>query len=66
MNVERWFKQLEITDSIKRHIRAKEQAEVAEQEKIRQEAEKRAWNRELVSEISKNTKLKGGGYENGI
>ena len=67
MNAERWFKQLEMTNSIKRQIRAKMLKEAAEEQRIRQEGKKRALICELVYEISKNTNsLKGGNNEDGI
>lgn len=34
-------------EKVRRQLRAKERAEAAEEERIRQEAEKRAWLREL-------------------
>jgi len=47
MDAERWIKQLEMLEKVSQQIRAKERARLAEEEKIRQEAEKRAWLREL-------------------
>jgi len=47
MDAERWIKQLEMIEKIRRAVLAKEKAQAAEEEKISQEAEKRAWLREL-------------------
>lgn len=47
MSAEKWMKHLEMFEKVRRQVRAKERAEVAEQERIRQEAEKRALLREL-------------------
>lgn len=47
MDAERWMKELEMIDKVRRDLRAKERAEAAEQERIRQESERRAWMREL-------------------
>ena len=47
MNAERWMQQLEMWEKARQQVRAKERAEAAEQERIRQEAEKRTWLREL-------------------
>jgi len=47
MDAERWMKQLEMAEKVKHQLWAKEKAEAAEQEQIRQEAERRAWLREL-------------------
>jgi hypothetical protein len=47
MSAERWMQELEMLEKVRQSVRAKERAEAAEQERIRQEAEKRAWMREL-------------------
>jgi len=47
MDAERWMKQLEMVDKVRQRLHTKEKAEAAEEEAIRQEAEKRAWLREL-------------------
>ena len=47
MTAERWIKQLEMAEKVKHQLWAKENAKAAEQEKIREDAEKRAWLREL-------------------
>ena len=47
MDAERWIKQLEMAEKVKHQLWAKENAKAAEQEKIREDAEKRAWLREL-------------------
>jgi len=47
MSAERWMKHLEMVEKVRKQVRAKERAQVAKQEKIRQEAEKRSWLREL-------------------
>jgi len=47
MNAERWIKQLEMIEKVRGDLRAKEKAEAEEEERIRQEAERRAWLREL-------------------
>lgn len=47
MYAEKWMKQLEMAEKVRRDLNRKEKAQAAEQEKIRQEAEKRAWMREL-------------------
>ena len=47
MDAERWMKQLEMMEKVKRDLRAKEKAQATEEERIRQQAERRAWLREL-------------------
>lgn len=47
MDAERWIKQLEMWEKVRHNVLAKEKAQAAEQERIRQEAERRAWMREL-------------------
>lgn len=47
MDAERWIRQLEMMEKAKRDLRAKEKAQAAEEERIRQQAERRAWLREL-------------------
>jgi len=47
MEAERWMKEIEMIEKIRRAVLAKEKAQAAAEEKIRQEAEKRAWLREL-------------------
>jgi len=47
MDAERWMQGLEMAEKVKHQLWAKENAKAAEQEKIRQDAEKRAWLREL-------------------
>ena len=47
MTAERWIKQLEMAEKVKHQLWAKENAKTADQEVIRQDAEKRAWLREL-------------------
>lgn len=47
MTAERWIQELEMAEKVKHQLWAKENAKTAEQEKIRQDAEKRAWLREL-------------------
>lgn len=47
MDAERWMQKLEMAEKVKHQLWAKENAKTAEQEKIRQDAEKRAWLREL-------------------
>jgi hypothetical protein len=47
MDAERWMQELEMAEKVKHQLWAKENAKAAEQEKIRQDAEKRAWIREL-------------------
>jgi len=51
MDADRWMKEIEMVEKVRRDLRAKEKAEAAEEEQIRQEAEKQAWMRELVDEI---------------
>jgi len=47
MDAERWMQGLKMAEKVKHQLWAKENAKAAEQEKIRQDAEKRAWLREL-------------------
>jgi hypothetical protein len=47
MSAERWMKELEIQHQVRQHLQAKEKAQAVEQEEIRQDAERRAWLREL-------------------
>jgi len=47
MDAERWIKQLEMLEKVRQDVLAKEKAQAAEEERIKQEAEKRAWLREL-------------------
>ena len=47
MDAERWMKEIEMTARVRQAVRAKERARADEEESIRQEAEKRAWFREL-------------------
>jgi hypothetical protein len=47
IDAERWIKQLNLIEKVKQDLRAKEKAEAGEEERIRQEAESRAWLREL-------------------
>jgi len=47
MSAERWMKGLEMFDKVRQRLHTKEKAEAAEEEAIRQEAEKRAWLKEL-------------------
>jgi len=47
MDAERWMKELEMAEKVKYQLWAKENAKAAEEEKIRQDAERRAWLREL-------------------
>jgi len=47
MDAERWMKELEMVEKVRQDVHAKEKARAEEQEKIRQEAERRAWRREL-------------------
>jgi hypothetical protein len=47
MDAERWMKQLEMNEKVRQAVLAKEKVKLAEEERIRQEAEKRAWLREL-------------------
>lgn len=61
MSAERWMQELEMMEKARKQVRAKERAEAAEQERIRQEAEKRAWMRELLAELrGASYQLKGG------
>ena len=60
MEVEEWMKHLEMIRKVRQHVRAKEKAQVAEQEKIRQEAEKRAWMKELEVQEQASCQMKGG------
>lgn len=53
MSAERWMKELEMLEKVRKHVRAKEKAQAAEQEKIRQAAEERAWRREIDAEIQR-------------
>lgn len=62
MSAERWMEHLKMVEKARQHVRAKEKAQAAEQEKIRQEAEKRAWMRELEAEMPNVfCQMKGGG-----
>jgi len=47
MDAERRMQELEMIEKVRQAVLAKENAKAAEQEKIRQDAEKRAWLREL-------------------
>jgi len=47
MDAERWMQEIEMIEKIRRVVLAKERVQLAEEERIRQEAEKRAWLREL-------------------
>jgi hypothetical protein len=47
MSAERWMQELEMVDKVRKDVLAKERVQAAEQEVIRQDAEKRAWLREL-------------------
>jgi len=47
MDAERWMQEIEMIEKIRRAVLAKEKAQAAEEERMRQEAEKRAWLREL-------------------
>ena len=47
MTTEKCIRHLEMLEEARKYVRAKQQAEAAEQERMRQEAEKRAWLREL-------------------
>ena len=47
MTAERWMQELEMMDKVRQAVNAKEKAKAEEQEQIRQDAEKRAWLREL-------------------
>lgn len=61
MSAERWIKELEMIRKVRQHVRAKEKVQAAEEEKIRQEAEKQAWIREFGLEDEASCRLKGGG-----
>jgi len=62
MSAERRMKHLEILGKVRQHLWAKEKAQVAEEERIRQEAEKRALIREIeyADRASANINLEGG------
>jgi len=47
MDAERWMQELEMIEQVRSDLLCKQKAQAAEEEKIRQEAEKRAWLREL-------------------
>jgi len=47
MDAERWIRETEMTARVRQAVRVKERAQADEEESIRQEAEKRAWLREL-------------------
>jgi len=47
MSAENWMKQLEMAEKVRQDVHAKEKAQAEEQEAIRQDAERRAWLREL-------------------
>jgi hypothetical protein len=47
MAAEKWMRHLRMVEEVRKHVRAKEHAEAAEQERTRQEAQRRAWLREL-------------------
>jgi len=47
MDAERWIKEIEMMARVRQAVHAKERARADEEESIRQEAEKRAWLREL-------------------
>ena len=47
MTAERWIQELEMMDKVRQAVNAKEKAKAEEQEQIRQDAERRAWLREL-------------------
>ena len=47
MTAERWMQELEMMDKVRQAVNAKEKAMAEEQEQIRQDAERRAWLREL-------------------
>jgi hypothetical protein len=59
MSAEKWMRELEMFEQVRSDLLGRQRTQAAEEERIRQEAERRAWLRELKQPAVAYCQLKG-------